>query len=306
VGFSFSVHKMSEHSESLREHIDKAATLVEALPYIQEFRGKCFLIKLGGSAMEDSELLDALLRDVVLLEAVGINPVIVHGGGKAISEAMERSGIEPKFISGQRFTDQESIKIVENTLGEKVNSNLVASVQSHGGKAVGISGTEVFLSDRMLGTDENGNEVDLGYVGSVKECHVEALQELILKDTIPVVSPLSKEACSGNTLNTNADLAASALAGSMNVAKLVYISDVLGVMRDPDVDESLIHSICCSEVETLADEGVISGGMLPKLRSAVDAIGSGVGKIHLIDGRIPHSLLLEIFTNTGVGTEIVP
>ena len=161
MGFSFSVHKMSEHSESLREHIDKAATLVEALPYIQEFRGKCFLIKLGGSAMEDSELLDALLRDVVLLEAVGINPVIVHGGGKAISEAMERSGIEPKFISGQRFTDQESIKIVENTLGEKVNSNLVASVQSHGGKAVGISGTEVFLSDRMLGTDENGNEVDL-------------------------------------------------------------------------------------------------------------------------------------------------
>ena len=135
---------------------------------------------------------------------------------------------------------------------------------------------------------------------------MEALQELILKDTIPIVSPLSKEACSGNTLNTNADLAASALAGSMDVAKLVYISDVLGVMRDPDVDESLIHSICCSEVETRAHEGGMSGGRLPKLRSAGDAIGAGVGKIHLIDGRIPHSLLLEIFTNTGVGTEIVP
>ncbi len=297
---------MSEHSESLREHIDKAATLVEALPYIQKFRGKCFLIKLGGSAMENPDLLDALLRDVVLLEAVGINPIIVHGGGKAISEAMESSGIEPKFISGQRFTDQESIQIVEDTLGKKVNSNLVRLVKSHGGKAMGISGTSVFLSDRMLGMTEDGQEVDLGYVGSVKECSVEGLQELILKETIPVVSPLSKEECSGNTLNTNADLAASALAGAMHVAKLVYISDVLGVMRDPNVNESLIHSIGCSEVETLADDGVISGGMLPKLRSAVEAIGSGVEKVHLIDGRIPHSLLLEIFTNTGVGTEIIP
>ena len=306
MGFSFLDHKMSEHSESLREHIDKAATLVEALPYIQEFRGKCFLVKLGGSAMENPDLLDALLRDVVLLEAVGINPIIVHGGGKAISEAMKSSGIEPKFISGQRFTDQESIQIVEDTLGEKVNSNLVRLVESHGGKAIGISGTKVFLSNRMLGVNEDGQEVDLGYVGSVKECSVEGLQELIGKETIPVVSPLSKEACSGNTLNTNADLAASALAGAMHVAKLVYISDVLGVMRNPNVEESLIHSIACSEVETLADEGVISGGMLPKLRSAVDAISSGVGKVHLIDGRIPHSLLLEIFTNTGVGTEIVP
>ena len=306
MGFSFLEHKMSDHSESLREHIDKAATLIEALPYIQGFRGKCFLIKLGGSAMENPDLLDALLRDVVLLEAVGINPIIVHGGGKAISEAMGNAGIESKFISGQRFTDQVSIQIVEDTLGTKVNSNLVRLVKSHGGKAAGVSGTEVFSSDRMLGINENGEEVDLGFVGRVKECSVEGLQELIIKETIPVVSPLSKESSSGHTLNTNADLAASALAGAMHVAKLVYISDVLGVMRDPDDDGSLIHSICCSEVEPLADEGVISGGMLPKLRSAVDAINSGVGKVHLIDGRIPHSLLLEIFTNTGVGTEIVP
>lgn len=256
--------------------------------------------------MEDPDLLNALVRDSVLLEAVGINPIIVHGGGKAISEAMARSGIEPKFISGQRVTDEETMLIVKKTLGQEVNPKLVELVESHGGRSVGVPGTEVFSSDRMRGIDGDGNDADLGYVGKVKSCNVDKLQEMVENETLPVVSPLSKEESTGHTLNTNADVAASALAGVMNVAKLVYISDVLGVMRDPADDSSLINTIRCSEVEVLAEKGIISGGMLPKLRSAVAAIGSGVGKVHLVDGRIPHSLLLEIFTKTGVGTEIVP
>ncbi len=297
---------MSAIPETLSEQISKAAVLAEALPYIQQFRGRTFLVKLGGSAMEDSTLLDALIRDIVLLEAVGINPVIVHGGGKAISSAMKRAGIEPRFESGQRVTDEQSIAIVEHTLGSEVNPRLVDLVKAHGGRAVGVAGRDVFLADRMRGKDDEGNHVDLGFVGHVTNCRVETLEALVAYETIPVVSPISVEHSTGLALNTNADIAASALARAMKVAKLVYISDVLGVMRDPDDPESLIHSIHCGEVEGFAEEGIVHGGMLPKLRSAVEAIEAGVGKVHLVDGRIGHSLLLEIFTKSGVGTEIVP
>ena len=297
---------MSDIPEALKEQIDKAAVLVEALPYIQQFRGKTFLIKLGGSAMENSSLLEALVRDAVLLEAVGINPVIVHGGGKAISRAMQREGIEATFISGMRVTDEQSIKIVERTLGEEVNPRLVDIVKAHGGRGVGVPGRQVFVAERMRAKDEDGEPVDLGFVGHVTSCKTETLEALVAYERMPVVTPLAMESGGGAVLNVNADLAASALAQSLKVAKLVYISDVLGVMRDPEDPESLIHSIACDEVEGLAKEGVISGGMLPKLRSAVEAISAGVGKAHLVDGRIRHSLLLEIFTKTGVGTEIVP
>ena len=297
---------MSIHEELLRKHINKASILVEALPYIQAFRGKCLLVKVGGSAMEDSDLLEALLRDVVLLEAVGINPVIVHGGGKAISEAMENSGIEPRFVSGQRYTDLESIGIVENTLANIVNPNLVSLVHSHGGKAKGIHGAEVFFSTRMKAVSSDNEDGDLGYVGEVVRCDITEVSRLAREDIIPILSPLSREGNTDVILNTNADLAASALAAEMNVAKLVYISDVLGVLKNPEDDSTLINTIKCSEVSKLSDEGIITGGMLPKLNSAIHAIESGVGKVHMIDGRIPHSLLLEIFTNTGIGTEIVP
>ena len=297
---------MSAISEALREQIGKAAVLAEALPYIQQFRGRTFLVKLGGSAMEDSHLLDALIRDIVLLEAVGINPVIVHGGGKAITAAMAREGIEPRFVSGQRVTDEQSIAIVEQTLGNEVNPQLVDLVKAHGGRAVGVAGRDVFLADRMRGKDEQGKNVDLGFVGHVTSCRVDTLEALVAYETIPVVSPISVEQSTGSALNTNADVAASALARAMRVAKLVYVSDVLGVMRDPEDPGSLIHSIRCGEVEGFAEEGIIHGGMLPKLRSAVEAIEAGVDKVHLVDGRIGHSLLLEIFTKSGVGTEIVP
>ena len=297
---------MTVHKEFLKEHINKAGILVEALPYIQDFRGKCILVKVGGSAMEDAELLDALLRDVVLLEVVGINPVIVHGGGKAISNAMANSGIKPRFVSGQRYTDPETMSIVEDTLVNEVNPNLVSLVHSHGGKAKGIHGAEVFVSKRMKANCIDSEDDDLGLVGEVIRCQTAEVEHLTDQEIIPIVSPVSMEENSDSVLNTNADIAASSLAAEMNVAKLVYISDVLGVLRDPDDDSTLINTIKCSEVKGLSDEGIISGGMLPKLNSAIQAIESGVGKVHMIDGRITHSLLLEIFTNTGIGTEIVP
>ena len=297
---------MPSANDVFSEQIGKAGVLVEALPYIQSFRGKTFLIKLGGSAMEDPALLDALVRDVVILEAVGINPVIVHGGGKAISAAMSRAGIEPKFVSGLRVTDADSVAIVEETLAKVVNPRLVEMVKSHGAKSVGVFGKDLFSAERMMGRGEDGGSVDIGFVGNITGCRTEIVEALVAYESVPVVSPLAAEADTGATLNVNADLAASALAAAMKVAKLVYISDVLGVMRDPALPESLIHSIRSGEVEGLAEDGVVHGGMLPKLRSAVEAISAGVSKVHLVDGRIAHSLLLEIFTETGVGTEIVP
>lgn len=297
---------MTLHKEFLKEHINKAGILIEALPYIQDFRGKCILVKVGGSAMEDVELLDALLRDVVLLEAVGINPVVVHGGGKAISNAMANSGIEPRFVSGQRYTDPDTMRIVEETLVNEVNPNLVSLVHSHGGRAKGIHGAEVFISKKMKANCEDSEDVDLGLVGEVVKCQTEEIKNLTDQEIIPILSPVSIEENSDTVLNTNADIAASSLAAAMNVDKLVYISDVLGVLRDPEDDATLINTIKCSEVKGLSEEGIITGGMLPKLNSAIHAIESGVGKVHMIDGRIPHSLLLEIFTKTGIGTEIVP
>lgn len=295
---------MTDSNPAFQEQIDKADVLVEALPYIQSFRGETVLIKLGGSVMEDPQLLDALLRDVVLMEAVGIKPVVVHGGGKAISAAFAKAGIEPEFVSGLRVTSSEAVGIVEQTLAKEVNPNLVRLLEAHGARAAGVFGKDVFLADRMQGKDDDGKPVDIGFVGHVTACKTQMVEALLAYESVPVVSPLAAENGSGATLNVNADLAASALAASMKVAKLVYISDVLGVMRDPADPTTLIPSIAAPEVEGLADEGVIKGGMLPKLRSAVDALGAGVGKVHLVDGRVSHSLLLEIFTKVGIGTQI--
>ncbi len=288
---------MFEVPEILQEQIGKAKVLVEALPYMQSFRGQTFLIKVGGSAMEDPQLVEQLMRDVVFLEAVGINPVLVHGGGKAISAAMQESGIEAEFVGGLRITDEASIKIVEETLGQRVNPDLVRMLKDAGGKAVGVSGREVFVADRIP---------DLGFVGTVAAVDPEKVLAFVAYDTVPVVTPLASEKGTRHALNVNADLAASALAGKLKAAKLVYLSDVLGVLRDPADPATLIPSITREDVERLIADEIISGGMIPKVRSASEAIGQGVGKIHMIDGRIRHSLLLEIFTNVGIGTEIIP
>jgi acetylglutamate kinase len=289
----------------LDEQIAKAAVLVEALPYMQGFRGQTFVIKVGGSAMENAALVEKLLRDVVFLEAVGVNPILVHGGGKAISEAMKAQGLEAKFIGGLRITDEAAISLVAQTLGQEINPGLVRGIEKYGGRASGVPGPEVFVGERTTTwCPELKEEVDLGFVGKVVDFNVERVAELVAGEIVPVVSPLAREKGTGEVLNVNADVAAAALAGRMGAAKLIFLSDVLGVMRDPAEASSLIHTVARTEVETLIEGGTISGGMIPKVRSSVDALNAGVGKVHLIDGRISHSLLLEVFTDEGIGTEI--
>jgi acetylglutamate kinase len=274
----------------------KAATLIEALPYMQNFRGCTFLIKVGGSAMEDATLVDRFLRDVVFLEAVGINPVIVHGGGKAISKAMIDAGLEARFVNGMRVTDEETIKIVEDTLARVINPEIVSKINAFGGKAVGVPGTEVFAGEKMKG--------ELGWVGEVTDCRLGLIQAAVAGEFVPVVSPVARETASGRTLNVNADLAACALATRLKATKLIFLSDVLGVMRDPKDGSTLIPSLDPAGIDKLKQDGIISGGMIPKVDSALESLRGGVGKVHLIDGRIPHALILEIFTDVGIGTEI--
>ncbi|MDG2487184.1 MAG: acetylglutamate kinase [Roseibacillus sp.] len=281
---------------------EKAATLVEALPYLQRFRGKTFLIKVGGAAMDNPDLVSSLMRDIVFLEVAGINPVVVHGGGKAISAAMESAGLEARFVEGFRVTSPEAISIVEATLGNTINPALVELLNEHGGRATGIAGTEVFQATRI--TESGLVPVDIGRVGEVESCHIDQILKTIASDAIPVVSPLGCEIDSGKTLNINADLAAAALACTLKPAKLLFVSDVPGLLSDPQDPSSLIPSVTPQEATTLTSSGVISGGMIPKVRSAIEALRAGVEKVHFIDGRIPHTVLLEIFTPEGIGTEI--
>jgi acetylglutamate kinase len=285
--------------------IDKANSLIEALPYLQAFRGKTFLIKMGGSAMEDPELVAKVMRDVVFLEVAGINPIVVHGGGKAISAAMEKAGLEAKFIGGFRVTTDEAIDIVSRVLSEEINPGLVRMIRDFGGKAVGIPGTDVFLGEKLRSTDADGNRIDLGRVGEVVGCQMTHMDAAHQAGIVPVISPLAAELATGRPLNINADLAAAALARELRAAKLVYLSDVPGLLADAKDATTLIKSVTRGEADGLIADGTISGGMIPKIRSAVDALNAGVRKVHFVDGRLPHALLLEIFTDGGVGTEIV-
>jgi acetylglutamate kinase len=283
----------------------QAAVLLEALPYIQSFRGKTFLIKVGGSAMEDPALVDRFLRDIVFLEAVGINPVLVHGGGKAISKAMAEAGLQAHFIGGMRVTDEATIGIVEQTLARVINPEIVTKLNAFGGKAVGVPGTEVFLGQKMPGKDPaTGAAVDLGYVGEVTQCKLGLVEAAVAGEFVPCVSPVARDATTGRTLNVNADLAACALATRLKADKLIFISDVLGVMRDPKDASTLIPTLNEASIHQLKADGIISGGMIPKVDSALESLHGGVGKVHLIDGRIPHGLILEVFTDGGIGTEI--
>jgi acetylglutamate kinase len=285
--------------------VDKANSLIEALPYLQAFRGMTFVIKMGGSAMEDPELVSMVMRDIVFLEVAGINPIVVHGGGKAISAAMEGAGLEAKFVGGFRVTTDDAIDIVARVLSEEINPGLVRMIRDSGGKAVGIPGNDVFLGEKMKATDADGKRVDIGRVGEVVGCqlmHMDAAQQAGI---VPVISPLAAELATGRPLNINADLAAAALAKHLRAAKLVYLSDVPGLLSDPKNPATLIKSVTRKEADALMADGTISGGMIPKIRSAVDALNAGVRKVHFVDGRLPHALLLEIFTDGGVGTEVV-
>lgn len=278
--------------------------MIEALPYIQKFRGQLFVIKYGGSAMDDEHAVERLLRDVVFLEAVGINPVLIHGGGKAISDKMREAGLKARFVNGLRVTDEKSIRIVEDVLDGTINPRIVSKICDFGGKAKGFSGKTVLRARKLPPQREGKVDVDLGYCGEVVSVDVSEVQKLVAEEVVPVISPVGLGE-DGMPLNINADIAAGAIAGELKASKLIYVSDVLGIMRDPKEKDSLIPSVNRSMIEKLIKDEIIEGGMVPKVNSALEALGHGVTKVHLIDGRIPHSILLEIFTNDGVGTEIL-
>jgi acetylglutamate kinase len=284
---------------------EKTESLIDALPFIQKFRGHTFVIKYGGAAMEDDHLVERLLRDVVFLEAVGINPVVIHGGGKTISQRMREAGKAPRFINGLRVTDAETIAIVEEVLDQVILPRIVATVKSFNGEAEGFSGRDVFLAERLAPVPDGSTMVDVGYVGEVVSLNLEQIREAIEREVVPVISPIAR-AEDGALLNVNADLAAGAMAGALKASKMIYVSDVLGVMRDVKDPSSLIPRLDRESSQRLMDEGIIEAGMIPKVQSALSALEHGVSKVHLVDGRVPHSLLAEVFTAEGIGTEIIP
>jgi len=285
----------------MQELITKAATLLEALPYIQRFAGATFVIKYGGSFMESPEetVRTGVASDVVFLEAVEINPVVVHGGGKRINKALEAAGIETKFVNGLRYTDAASVEVVDQVLSGEVNGEIVEMINSLGGEAKGIAGTDIFTCQRHAPGGE-----DYGYVGEVMAVNTAPLEECISKGVTPVISPTARNA-EGQIYNCNADIAAAQAAIALAAKRLVFMSDVPGLLRDPEDAESLIPHLDIKEVDELKQAGIIARGMIPKVDSAVSAIEAGVDKVSFVDGRINHAVLLEIFTDKGVGTEIV-
>ena len=282
----------------------KAETLLEALPYFQEFRGQTVVVKYGGAAMENPDLVEGVLRDIVFLEAVGINPVVVHGGGNAITAAMRQENLTARFVDGLRVTDGASIKIIERILTEVIGPSLVASLEALGGHAKVVSGKDVLTARKAAPhLDSTGAKVDLGFVGDITSVNVAELQSLIAREIVPIVSPIGQGA-DGQIYNINADIAAAKIAQALQAQKIIYLSDVNGVRRDARDENSLIPTLTPSEITKLKHDGVIAGGMIPKVDSALEALAGGVGKVHFLDGRQPHALLLELFTDGGVGTEI--
>jgi len=290
--------------------MEKVQVLVEALPYIKEFYGSCMVIKIGGHAMINDEILENIVKDILLLYFVGIKPIVVHGGGPEISEKMEKMGIKPKFVDGLRITDKETMEIVEMVLDGKINSKIVTMFIKHGGKAVGISGKDgllIIAKKKVIKKKMNGKEVviDLGYVGETEYVNPELLKLLIDNGYIPVVSPVATD-LEGNSYNINADIVAGTIAATIKAKKLIILTDVPGILRDPKDKSSLISVMSVSELEKMLNEGKIEGGMIPKAEAIIRAIKGGVEKAHIIDGSKEHSLLLELFTTKGIGTMIVP
>jgi len=292
----------------MQDLISKAATLLEALPYIQKFSGATFVVKYGGSFMDspDPAVRTSVARDVVFLEAVEIDPVVVHGGGKAITRAMEKAGLKPQFIQGQRVTDEATVQIVDDVLSREINPEIVATIQSLGGAAVGFAGSDIFKCRKLWLDDQDnpGRKIDIGYVGEVVEVNTKPLLESIWCGFTPVISPTARGE-DGKIYNCNADVAAAQTAIALRARRLVFMSDVPGLMRDPKDASTVISTLHISEVPALKETGVVDQGMIPKVDSAVAAIQSGVEKVSFIDGRVPHAVLLEIFTDEGVGTEVV-
>ena len=287
-------------NKDMQQYLDKAEVLIEALPYIQRFNRKIIVVKYGGSAMVDEELKARVIQDVTLLKLVGFKPIIVHGGGKEISRWVGNVGMKPEFKNGLRVTDEATMELAEMVLG-KVNKSLVQLVESLGVRAIGISGKD----GRLLSVKKKyANGEDIGFVGDVTNVNADILYDLLEKDFLPIICPVGLDD-DNNTYNINADDAACAIAKAMKAEKLAFLTDIEGVYKDPQDSSTLISELTVSEAHKLVGDGYIGGGMLPKINNCIEAIESGVSRVHILDGRIPHCLLLEIFTNKGIGTAIL-
>ncbi len=286
--------------KNMQAVLDKAEVLIEALPYIQRFNRKIIVVKYGGSAMIDEELKKQVIQDVTLLKLVGFKPIIVHGGGKEISKWVEKTGMTPEFVNGLRKTDAATMEIAEMVLN-KVNKSLVQNVQSLGVNAIGISGKDGGL---LKVEKKLSNGQDIGFVGEITEVNPKILMDLLEKDFLPIVCPIGLDK-DFITYNINADDAACAIAKAVNAEKLAFLTDIEGVYKDKDDPDTLISELTVEEARELIGDGFIGGGMLPKLNNCIDAIEQGVSRVHILDGRIAHCLLLEIFTNKGIGTAII-
>ena len=287
-------------NKDMQQYLDKAEVLIEALPYIQRFNRKIIVVKYGGSAMVDEELKARVIQDVTLLKLVGFKPIIVHGGGKEISRWIQKVGMKPEFKNGLRVTDEATMELAEMVLG-KVNKSLVQLVESLGVRAIGISGKD----GRLLSVEKKyADGEDIGFVGDVTKVNTDILYDLLEKDFLPIICPVGLDD-ENNTYNINADDAACAIAKAMKAEKLAFLTDIEGVYKDPKDPATLISELTISAAHELVEDGYIGGGMLPKINNCIEAIESGVSRVHILDGRIPHCLLLEIFTNKGIGTAIL-
>ncbi|MBN2456276.1 MAG: acetylglutamate kinase [Sedimentisphaerales bacterium] len=290
----------------MEEAIAKAGSLIEAMAYIRKFRSRIVVVKLGGSILEDSILEKKLLTDIAFMAAVGIQPVIVHGGGKAITRAMEQAGLEPVWVQGRRYTDQRTLTIAEHTLVHKVNGNICQTLLDLGCKPMGLHSlsTCVLVAEKLHIAGENGRKLDLGLVGKVVEVNGHLLKTLCAAGTIPVIAPVARDKA-GERLNVNADSAAGKVAASVEAEKLVVVSDTHGILQDLSDPASRVSSVNEERIKEMIASGIITEGMFPKVEACMTALKAGVKKAHIIDGRIEHSLLLEIYTDEGVGTEII-
>jgi len=289
----------------MQQYIGKADVLIEALPYIKAFQGKKIVIKFGGSIMTDEKLMDEVLMDIVFMKYVGWHPVVVHGGGPAITEAMKQRGTTAEFVNGLRVTDRETMDIVEDILAHKINSQIVNLLNKMDGDAVGLYGMNdgLIRVDKMM-PEVDGKKVDIGFVGKVRYINAPILNALLDQGKIPVIAPIGIGE-NNLTYNVNGDIVAGDIASSIGARKLVYLTDTAGILQNPKDENSIISTLTRTEAERLIKEGVISGGMIPKVSSCLSALRFGVNKGHIVDGRIDHSLLLEIFTREGIGTEIL-
>ena len=288
------------------EAINKAQALVEALGYIQRFHDKVVVVKIGGSIMDDEDALSSLLNDIVFMNYVGMQPVLVHGGGKAINNAMEKAGLTPQMVMGRRYTDERTLAIAEQVLCNQINKFIVAFISSQGCEAMGLHSLSsvVMFAERTYVQTPDGRRVDLGFVGEVTWVNARLLHLLVQADSIPCIATIARDPAGGR-LNVNADTAAGAVAAAMKADKLVVVSDTHGIRADVKDPDSRISTLNTTQIDQMVKSGAISTGMLPKVEACVTALKAGVNKAHIIDGRIPHALLLEIYTEAGIGTEIV-